>query len=110
MQAVRKRGLCEERPGTGPPVLPLPGVRLPLHRHAFARQAACDDGAGGLFTGKDLTPIEQDNSNVRHCLARFRRRTKVVSKCRTMVDLSLRLLHHPEAFASYAKRLVAVFG
>ena len=35
-----------------------------------------------LFTGKDLTfPIEQDNSNVRHCLARFRHRTKVVSKC-----------------------------
>ncbi len=67
-----------------------------------------------LFTGKDLTfPIEQDNSNIRHCLARFRRRTKVVSKCRTMVDLSLRLLHHlqhPAAFASYAKQLGAIFG
>ena len=67
-----------------------------------------------LFTGKDLTfPIEQDNSNVWHCLARFRRRTKVVSKCRTMVDLSLRLLHHlqqPIAFASYAKQLAAIFG
>ena len=67
-----------------------------------------------LFTGKDLTfPIEQDNSNIRHCLARFRRRTKVVSKCRTMVDLSLRLLHHlqhPAAFASYAQRLVTIFG
>ena len=26
---------------------------------------------GQLFTGQDLTfPIEQDNSNVRHCLAR----------------------------------------
>lgn len=34
-----------------------------------------------LFAGKDLTvPIEQDNNNVRHFLARFRRRTKVVSK------------------------------
>ena len=70
-----------------------------------------------LFTGKDLTfPIEQDNSNVRHCLARFRRRTKVVSKCRTMVDLSLRLLrllHHlqqPAAFASYAEQVAAIFG
>jgi insertion element IS1 protein InsB len=67
-----------------------------------------------LFTGKDLTfPIEQDNSNVRHCLARFRRRTKVVSKCRIMVDLSLRLLHHlqhPAIFASYAKQLTAIFG
>jgi insertion element IS1 protein InsB len=67
-----------------------------------------------LFTGKDLTfPIEQDNSNVRHCLARFRRRTKVVSKCRIMVDLSLRLLHHlqhPTIFANYAKQLAAIFG
>jgi len=38
---------------------------------------------------------------------------KVVSKCRTMVDLSLRLLHHlqrPAAFASYAKQLAATFG
>jgi insertion element IS1 protein InsB len=34
-----------------------------------------------LFTGKDLTfSSEQDNSNVRHDLARFRRKTKVVSK------------------------------
>ena len=64
-----------------------------------------------LFTGKDLTfPIEQDNSNIRHCLARFRRRTKAASKCRTMVDLSLRLLHHPAAFAGYAQRLAAIFG
>ena len=67
-----------------------------------------------LFTGKDLTfPIEQDNSNIRHCLARFRRRTKVVSRCRTMVDLSLRLLHHlqqPAAFASYTRKLATIFG
>ena len=48
-----------------------------------------------LFTGKDLTcPIEQDNSNIRHFLARFRRRTKVVSKVVQMVDLSLRIYHH----------------
>ena len=48
-----------------------------------------------LFTGKDLTvSIERDNSNIRHFLARFRRRTKLVSKCPRMVDLSLRLYHH----------------
>ncbi len=34
-----------------------------------------------LFTGKELTfPIEPDDSNIRHVLARFRRRAKVVSK------------------------------
>ena len=48
-----------------------------------------------LFTGKDLTvSIEQDNSNIRHFVARFRRRTKVVSKVEEMVDLSLRAYHH----------------
>ncbi len=69
---------------------------------------------GQLFTDKDLTfPIEQDNSSVRHSLARFRRRTKVVSKCRTMVDLSLRLLHHlqnPKSYANYAEKFRTIFG
>ena len=67
-----------------------------------------------LFTGKDLTfPTEQDNSNVRHYLARFHRRTKVVSKCRTMVDLSLRLLHHlqdPTNYTAYARKFASIFG
>ena len=69
---------------------------------------------GQLFTGKDLTfPIEQDNSNVPHHLARLRRRTKLASKCRTMVDLSLRLLHHlqnPKTHAAYAEWLRTIFG
>jgi insertion element IS1 protein InsB len=48
-----------------------------------------------LFTGKDLTfPIEQDNSDVRHHLARFRRRSKVTSRARHMVDGALKLLCH----------------
>ena len=67
-----------------------------------------------LFTGKDLTfPVEQDNSNVRHYLARFRRRTKVVSKCRTMVDLSLRRLYHlqdPANYADYTKKFLSILG
>ena len=67
-----------------------------------------------LFTGKDLTvPMEQDNSNMRHSLARFRRRTKVVSHCGTMVDLSLRLLHHlhdPANYTAYAKKFASIFG
>jgi insertion element IS1 protein InsB len=35
--------------------------------------------------------IERDNSNTRHHLGRFTRRTKVVSKCDAMVDTSLKL-------------------
>ena len=67
-----------------------------------------------LFTGKDLTfPIEQDNSNIRHYLARFRRRTKVVSKSETMVDLSLRLHHHlrePKNYAALASAFLSIFS
>jgi insertion element IS1 protein InsB len=70
---------------------------------------------GQLFTGKDLTvPIERDNSNIRHFLARFRRRTKVVSKSQEMVDLSLRLYHHLhdnlEALAEKLSAFQAIFG
>jgi len=69
---------------------------------------------GQLFTGKDLTfPTGQDHSNVRHYSVRFRRRTKVVSKCQTMVDLSLRLLLHlqaPANYAAYANTFASIFG
>jgi insertion element IS1 protein InsB len=59
--------------------------------------------AAQLFTGKDLTfPIGQDDSSVRHYLARLRRRTRAVSRCRTRADLSLRLLHHLQRRANYA--------
>jgi insertion element IS1 protein InsB len=65
------------------------------------------------FTGKDLTfPIEQDNSNIRHYLARLRRRTKVVSKCPKMVDLALRLHHHlrePKNYAALAAAFLSIF-
>jgi insertion element IS1 protein InsB len=66
-----------------------------------------------LFTGKHLTfPIERDNSNIRHFLARFRRRTKVVSKTEEMVDLSLRLYHHlhdnPESFATLTATFLSI--
>ncbi|MDR0632732.1 MAG: hypothetical protein LBF84_01185, partial [Holosporales bacterium] len=48
-----------------------------------------------LYTGKDLTfPIEQDNSNTRHYVGRFRRRSKITSRSVEMVDLSLLLLYH----------------
>lgn len=47
------------------------------------------------FYGKDLTfPIEQTNSDIRHRLARFVRRTKASSRSLQMVDLSLKLYNH----------------
>ena len=67
-----------------------------------------------LRTGKHLTySIEQDNSNIRHYLARFRRRTKVVSKSAEMVDLSLRLHHYyhqPKNFATLAAAFISIFS
>jgi insertion element IS1 protein InsB len=61
--------------------------------------------ADQLYTGKDLTvPIEQDNSNTRHFLARLRRRSKCSSRSCQMVDLSLRLLYwfqRPEHFLAH---------
>ena len=48
--------------------------------------------AGQLHTGKDETHgIERDNARQRHWLARFRRRSIVVSKTQRMVDVSLAL-------------------
>ena len=44
--------------------------------------------------GKEHTGcIERDNSNPRHHLGRFTRRTKIVSKGKDMVDYSLRIWH-----------------
>ena len=44
------------------------------------------------IVGKSGTiAIEQDNSNTRHYLGRFTRRTKVVSKKNEMVDTSIKL-------------------
>jgi insertion element IS1 protein InsB len=67
-----------------------------------------------LFTGKDLTfPIEQDNGNVRHYLARFRRRSKVTSRARHRVDKSLRLLAHhlnPKNYAARQNQFLCIFG
>ncbi|MBY0502155.1 MAG: hypothetical protein K2P93_09200 [Alphaproteobacteria bacterium] len=47
------------------------------------------------FPGKDLTfPIEATNSDIRHSLARFHRRSKVTSQSKNMVEASLLLFHH----------------
>ena len=57
--------------------------------------------------------IESDHANIRHFLARFRRRTKVISKKQEMVDLSLRLHHYyhePENFALLAATSLSIFS
>ena len=47
---------------------------------------------GQIQTGKDETHgIERDNARQRHWLARFRRRSIVVSKTKRMVDVSIAL-------------------
>ena len=50
---------------------------LPPERHAIGKKHTVD--------------IEHDNSNTRHHLGRFTRRTKVVSQKEFMVDLTLRI-------------------
>ena len=48
-----------------------------------------------LTTGKEYTiGIEQNNSNIRHFLGRFTRRTKVVSKSPEMVLATLKTCWH----------------
>ena len=47
-----------------------------------------------IIIGKAHTVcIERDNSNTRHHLGRFTRRTKVLSRAEHMVDLTLRIWH-----------------
>jgi insertion element IS1 protein InsB len=52
---------------------------LPPERHIIGKAHTID--------------IEHDNSNTRHHLGRFTRRTKIVSKKEFMVDLTLRIWH-----------------
>jgi insertion element IS1 protein InsB len=52
---------------------------LPNERHIIGKAHTID--------------IEHDNSNTRHHLGRFTRRTKVVSRKELMVDLTLRIWH-----------------
>ena len=56
--------------------------------------------------------IERDNSNTRHHLGRFTRRTKVVSKKSQMVDTSLKLwqaLTQPEVFSRFQSLALSIY-
>ena len=63
--------------------------------------------------GKSHTvTIERDNSNTRHYLGRFTRRTKVVSRSEAMVDLTLRLwlaVTSTELFFSLQQQALSIF-
>jgi len=56
--------------------------------------------------------IESNNSNTRHHLGRFTRKTKVVSKCENAVDLSLKLwfyLTDPFIFSHFQNLALSTF-
>ena len=56
--------------------------------------------------------IERDNSNTRHNLGRFTRKTKVVSKSETMVELSIRLWYHlriPKTFERFQALALSIY-
>jgi insertion element IS1 protein InsB len=65
------------------------------------------------IVGKSHTVvIEQNNSNTRHHLGRFTRRTKVVSKSDTMVNTSLKLwqaLTTPDAFTQIQTTALSIY-
>jgi insertion element IS1 protein InsB len=67
------------------------------------------------FYGKDLTfPIEATNSDIRHRLARFKRKTKASSRSREMVDISLKLFHYfqdyPQNVLTFVTPLLSFFS
>ena len=67
------------------------------------------------FFGKDLTfTIESTNSDIRHRLARFKRKTKASSRSLDMVHRSLILFHHfqdnPQNLANTLNPLLAFFS
>jgi IS1 family transposase len=71
---------------------------LPQERHVI--------GKSGTHT------IERDNSNTRHHLGRFTRRTKIVSKSKEMVDITIRMwaaLTTPAIFAKFQSVMSSIF-
>jgi insertion element IS1 protein InsB len=65
------------------------------------------------IVGKSYTiSIERGNSNTRHRLGRFTRRTKVASRKESMVDLTLRIWHAittTNQFSSLQQALLSIF-
>ena len=71
---------------------------LPPERHIIGKAHTID--------------IEHDNSNTRHHLGRFTRKTKVVSQAEYMVDLTLRIWHAvttTDLFGSLQKLAASIY-
>lgn len=73
------------------------------------------DNSERYLIGKEYTyPIEQHNSNTRHYLARFHRRTKIVSRRKEMVAISIKLVtlryEHPHLMKKYLTPLFPKVG
>jgi insertion element IS1 protein InsB len=66
------------------------------------------------IVGKSETHgVERDNSNTRHRVGRFTRRTKIVSHSEQMIDLSMRILTHfenPCNFEELQRKFVSILG
>lgn len=67
------------------------------------------------FFGKDLTfPIEATNSDIRHRLARFKRKTKASSRSVDMVNRSLLMFHYfqdyPENLEPMIRKFLSFFS
>ena len=66
------------------------------------------------FVGKDLTfPIEATNSDMRHRIARFHRRSKVTSRSTQMVHQTIKLFehfNHKKNIEKAMKPLMSFFG
>ena len=63
------------------------------------------------FVGKDLTfPIEATNSDIRHRVARFHRRSKVTSRSLAMVNVSLDIFHHLQSKENLEKLLKPILS
>lgn len=67
------------------------------------------------YIGKEYThSLERHNSNTRHYLGRFHRRTKIVSRSRQMVEISIKLqtlrYEHPHLMAKYLEPIFPSVG
>jgi IS1 family transposase len=59
------------------------------------------------------TAIERDNSNTRHHLGRFTRKSKIVSKSKEMVDISIKLWYYmtiDKVFQSFQRVALSTFA